>query len=132
MVSLIRTILKLYFQMSNAVALFAGLPIFTKVPPSLATPAKHFTLRVDCEAEGFPPPMLNWTRLGMPLPAGKTEIKDDALTIKGLSPSDSGGLYECVATNSMGTKKVTMNLVVQRTGLSGLAYFNNCPKYFTL
>ena len=57
--------------------------------------------------------MLTWTRLRMPLPVGKTEVKDGSLTIRNLSPADSG-LYECVATNSMGTKKATMNVVVQQ------------------
>ena len=41
----------------------------------------------------------------MPLPAGKTEIKEGKLNIS--------GLYQCVATNSFGTKKATMNLFVQ-------------------
>jgi len=49
----------------------------------------------------------------MPFPVGKTELKGGNLTIRNLSPADSG-LYECVATNSMGTKKATVNLVVQQ------------------
>ena len=49
----------------------------------------------------------------MPLPAGKTEVKEGKLTIRNLRPVDIG-LYQCVATNSLGTKKATMNLVVQR------------------
>ena len=52
----------------------------------------------------------------MPLPAGKTEVKEGKLTIRNLRPVDSG-LYQCVATNSLGTKKATMNLFVQSTGL---------------
>ena len=49
----------------------------------------------------------------MPLPVGKTEVKGGSVTIRNLSPADSG-LYECVATNSMGTKKAKMNVVVQQ------------------
>ncbi|KAJ7370058.1 E3 ubiquitin-protein ligase mycbp2 [Desmophyllum pertusum] len=49
----------------------------------------------------------------MPLPAGKTVINGGNLTIRTLSPVDSG-LYECVATNSMGSKKAKMNVVVQQ------------------
>ena len=49
----------------------------------------------------------------MPLPVGKTEVKGGNLTIKNLSPAD-GGIYQCVATNSMGTKKAKMNVAVQR------------------
>ena len=55
----------------------------------------------------------------MPLPVGKTEVKDGTLTIRNLSPADSG-LYECVATNSMGAKKVKMNMVVQKLPRQGL------------
>ncbi|XP_078364982.1 uncharacterized protein LOC144649364 isoform X2 [Oculina patagonica] len=90
-----------------------GLPIFTSLPPSLITPKEHSTLRETCHAEGFPPPVLNWTRLVIPLPSGKTVINGGNLTIKNLSPGDSG-FYECVATNSMGTKKAKMNVVVQQ------------------
>ena len=56
----------------------------------------------------------------MPLPVGKTDVKDGSLTIRNLSPADSG-LYECVATNSMGTKKAKINVVVQQ--LLGLCCF---------
>ena len=52
----------------------------------------------------------------MPLPAGKTEVNQGNLTIRNLSPADSG-LYECVASNVMGTKKAKMNLVVQQVTL---------------
>ena len=48
----------------------------------------------------------------MPLPVGKSEVKDDSLTIRDLRPADSG-LYECVAKNSMGTKKAKMNVTVR-------------------
>ena len=93
-----------------------GLPIFTKVPPSLATPKQLSTFRQTCQAEGFPLPKLSWNRSGMPLPVGKTEVKEGNLTIRNLSPADSG-LYECVATNNMGTKKTRINMVVQQLGL---------------
>ena len=58
----------------------------------------------------------------MPLPVGKTEVKDGTLTIRSLSPADSG-LYECVATNSMGTKKAKMNVVVQQLPGQGVYVF---------
>ena len=41
----------------------------------------------------------------------KTDVKEGKLTIRNLRPVDSG-LYQCVATNSLGTKKATMTLVV--------------------
>ncbi|CAH3166279.1 unnamed protein product [Porites lobata] len=91
-----------------------GLPIFTKVPPLLAAPVQGTTFQVTCKAEGYPPPVVTWTRVGMPLPAGKTKINQGTLTINNLIPADNG-LYDCVATNIMGTKKTRVNVAVQRS-----------------
>ncbi|XP_068737512.1 uncharacterized protein [Montipora capricornis] len=90
-----------------------GLPIFKKVPSSLVTPTERSTLRETCEAVGFPTPVLKWNRIGLPLPAGKTEVRGGSFAIKGLLPEDSG-LYECVAENSIGAIKASMNVVVQK------------------
>ena len=102
----------LKFNFHDLNFLFVGVPIFTSIPPLLVTPKELTTLRQTCQAVGFPPPVLSWTRLGMPLPVGKSEVKDDSLTIRDLRPADSG-LYECVAKNSMGTKKAKMNVTVR-------------------
>lgn len=93
--------------------------MFTLVPPSLVTPKELYTLRQTCHAEGFPPPVLSWRRSGMSLPAGKTVISRGNLTLKEMCPADRG-LYECVATNGMGTKKAIMNVVVQQQPAKGL------------
>ena len=95
---------------------FSGLPIFTKSPPSVIAPKEFTTLQESCRAEGFPPPKVTWTRLAMPVPAGKTEIKDGNLTIKNVRSVD-GGSYQCIATNKIGTKKATMNVNVQGKGV---------------
>ena len=96
----------------------SGLPVFRKVPPSLATPIQGTTFQVTCQADGYPRPAITWTRAVMPLPAGKTSINQGTLTINNLSPADNG-FYDCVATNIMGTKKKRINLAVQvhRSGL---------------
>ena len=49
----------------------------------------------------------------MPLPAGRTEVNQGTIIIKNLIPADSG-LYECIAVNTMGTKKATINVAVQQ------------------
>ena len=90
-----------------------GLPIFTKKPSSLVSKMESATIQETCQAGGYPPPKLTWIRFVSPLPAGKTEVKEGKLTIRNLQPVDSG-LYQCVATNSMGSKKATMNLFVQK------------------
>ena len=77
---------------------------------------KFAQIQETCQADGYPPPKLTWIRLVMPLPTGKTEVKEGKLTIRNLRPVDSG-LYQCVATNSLGTKKATMNLFVTAAGL---------------
>ena len=53
----------------------------------------------------------------MPLPAGRTEVNQGTLKIKNLNPADSGS-YECIATNTMGTKKATINVAVQQLTLA--------------
>ena len=90
-----------------------GLPIFTKKPSSLilVTKMEFAQIQETCQAEGYPPPKLTWIRLVIPLPAGKSEVREGKLTIRNLRPVDSG-LYQCVATNSLGSEKATMNLVV--------------------
>ena len=100
---------------------FSGLPIFTKVPPSLATPVQGTTFQVTCQAEGYPRPAVNWIRAVLPFPAGRTEVNKGTLTIKNLIPADNG-LYECVATNIIGTKKARINVAVQRSSAAGLSY----------
>ena len=97
----------------SLVYFLSGLPIFTNVPPSLATPVERTNFQVVCQAEGFPRPVINWSRLRMPLPAGRTEVNQGTLIIKNLIPADSGS-YECIATNTMGTKKATINVAVQQ------------------
>ena len=91
----------------------SGLPVFTKVPPPHAAPVQSTTFQVTCQAEGFPRPTVTWSRVGMPLPPGRVEVNQGTLTIKNLIPADSG-LYDCVATNIMGTKKARTNVAVQR------------------
>ena len=89
----------------HVLALFLiGLPVFTKIPPSFATPVQGTTFQVTCKADGYPRPAITWTRVGMPLPAGKTSINQGTLTINNLTPADNS-FYVCVATNIMGTRK---------------------------
>ena len=94
----------------------SGLPIFTRAPPLLVTKIEFTSIQETCHAEGFPSPKVTWVRVIMSFPANRTEVKAGNLTISNLRRVDSG-LYQCIATNSMGTKKATMNLIVQQGGL---------------
>ena len=106
-----------YFDMRFRIFFFiiiiSGLPVFIKVPPPHAASVQNSTFQVTCQAEGFPRPTVTWSRVGMPLPAGRVVVNQGTLTIKNLTPADSG-LYDCVATNIMGTKKARTNVAVQR------------------
>ncbi|CAH3166284.1 unnamed protein product, partial [Porites lobata] len=109
-----------------------GLPVFTKVPPSLATPVQGTAFQVTCQADGYPLPAVTWTRAAMPLAAGKTSINQGTLTINNLSPADNG-FYDCVATNVMGTKKKRINLAVQvRSGFESSVIAGNNRNHLSL
>lgn len=113
-----------------------GLPIFTVVPPSLATPKESSTFQQACQAEGFPPPTISWRRSGLSLPTGKTVISNGSLMINNICPVDSG-LYECEATNSLGSKKTSMNVVVQQQpkdlgGFCLYAYFKHYSRCLSI
>ena len=67
----------------------------------------------------------------MPLPAGRSEVNQGTLIIKNLIPADSG-LYECIATNTMGTKKATINVAVQqlKLGMCACVFCYCCSCFF--
>ncbi|XP_078383895.1 uncharacterized protein LOC144666353 isoform X2 [Oculina patagonica] len=88
-------------------------PIFTKKPPAVVMPFEGTDFIQTCQAEGFPAPVSNWTRLLQPFPLGRTGVQEGNLTIRNLSTTDSG-LYECAVKNTMGVKKARMNVVVQK------------------
>ena len=102
----------------------SGLPIFTRAPPLLVTKIEFTSIQETCKAEGFPSPKVTWVRVIMSFPANRTEVKAGNLTISNLRRVDSG-LYQCIATNSMGTKEATMSLIVQ-PGL--YVYFTSNPE----
>ena len=103
----------------------SGLPVFTRAPPLLVAKIEFTSIQETCKAEGFPSPKVTWVRVIMSFPANRTKVKAGNLTIINLSRVDSG-LYQCIATNSMGTKKATMNLIVQQGGL--YVYFISNPE----
>ena len=67
----------------------------------------------------------------MPLPAGRTEVNQGTLKIKNLNPAD-GGLYECTATNTMGTKKARINMAVQQQKLRRFGKHSTLASMFVL
>ena len=67
----------------------------------------------------------------MPLPAGRTEVNQGTLKIKNLKPAD-GGLYECIAKNTMGTKNARINVAVQQQKLRRFGKHSTLASMFVL
>ncbi|KAJ2945341.1 hypothetical protein O0L34_g9432 [Tuta absoluta] len=62
------------------------------------------SLRIPCATEGFPKPIITWTKGDKTLPADKFYVDiDNTLVIKNPQVEDSGGDYICKAVNSNGT-----------------------------
>ncbi|VTJ68807.1 Hypothetical predicted protein [Marmota monax] len=78
-------------------------------------------VRLDCEAEGQPPPDVAWLKDGSPLGQGagphlRFYLDGGSLVLKGLRASDSGA-YTCVAHNPAGedARLHTVNVLVPPT-----------------
>ncbi|XP_065735248.1 hemicentin-2 [Phocoena phocoena] len=78
-------------------------------------------LRLDCEADGQPPPDVAWLKDGGPLGQGagphlRFYLEGSSLVLKGLRASDSGA-YTCVAHNAAGedARLHTVNVLVPPT-----------------
>ncbi|XP_057580791.1 hemicentin-2 [Hippopotamus amphibius kiboko] len=78
-------------------------------------------VRLDCEADGQPPPNVAWLKDGGPLGRGagphlRFSLDGSSLVLKGLRASDSGA-YTCVAQNAAGedARLHTVNVLVPPT-----------------
>nr|XP_051696750.1 hemicentin-2 isoform X2 [Oryctolagus cuniculus] len=78
-------------------------------------------VRLDCEAEGQPPPAVAWLKDGGPLDRGvgphlRFYLDGSSLVLKGLRASDAGA-YTCVAHNAAGedARLHTVNVLVPPT-----------------
>ncbi|XP_029013106.1 basement membrane-specific heparan sulfate proteoglycan core protein isoform X4 [Betta splendens] len=79
------------------------------VPQMIVVEGETPTLR--CEAHGFPPPKISWSKLRSPLPWRHTVV-NNSLVLPSVGRQDSGE-YICSATNTMGTSEVTIVLDVE-------------------
>ncbi|XP_012876738.1 PREDICTED: hemicentin-2 [Dipodomys ordii] len=78
-------------------------------------------VRLDCEADGQPPPHVTWLKDGGPLSQGtgphlRFYLDGSSLVLKGLRAADSGA-YTCVARNAAGedSRLHTVNVLVPPT-----------------
>nr|XP_057906676.1 basement membrane-specific heparan sulfate proteoglycan core protein isoform X5 [Doryrhamphus excisus] len=81
------------------------------VPEPLMVVVEGHTATLRCEAHGFPPPIVTWSKLRSPLP-WRHKVVDNNLVLPNVGRQDSGE-YICTATNTMGTTEVTVTLDVE-------------------
>ncbi|XP_054634275.1 basement membrane-specific heparan sulfate proteoglycan core protein isoform X10 [Dunckerocampus dactyliophorus] len=81
------------------------------VPEPLMIVVEGHTATLRCDAHGFPPPTITWSKLRSPLP-WRHKVVDNYLVLPNVGRQDSGE-YICAATNNMGTTEVTITLDVE-------------------
>ena len=86
-------------------------PVFTIEPNSTIIAVKGRSVTLNCNVDGNPPPRVDWTRNGKPvpspadtrrliLPSGSLHITK-IINYRGNKPDV--GVYQCIATNKVGT-----------------------------
>lgn len=90
-------------------------PIFTYVPGKALTFKKHSTAVIVCEAIGFPPPVVQWSKAFSSLPEGRSVVDKGRLTITRFTLQDSGD-YQCKAVNKLGSVSFSTLLLIEVQG----------------
>ena len=91
-------------------------PRFIHTPARLTKVPANSVASVRCQAFGFPPPTMVWSREFVPLPQGRTNItKNGTLIITNFGPLDSG-TYQCKASNKLGSVNVLTTLHYDEQG----------------
>ena len=92
--------------------------IVTSTPSTLILPLGE-TLQFVCLADGFPQPEVTWLKNGQPQPrySRVTIIPGGALTIENVRITDAA-LYECIATNPLGTDTRSFNVTPSSKSVS--------------
>ena len=88
-------------------------PSITTSTPSMLTVAIGDTLQFVCLASGFPQPEVTWFKNDREQPrySRVTIIPGGALTLENVRTTDAA-LYECVATNALGTDRRSFNVTI--------------------
>jgi len=91
------------------------------VPPKIATShrgqnltvRKDSSLKLSCNASGFPSPRISWQRQHQMLPSGEKTVESSSLKFPSVSRSDAG-TYICTADNGVGppvTAVIDLNVI---------------------
>ncbi|XP_061153333.1 hemicentin-1 isoform X4 [Syngnathus typhle] len=91
-------------------------PTFTVEPVTTVVDAGT-TLVLNCQAEGEPTPVIEWSRQGHPLLASDhfSSLSNGSLRVNSAQKEDTAE-YECVARNSLGSVLVRVGLTVRVHG----------------
>ena len=75
------------------------------------------TVDFPCEADGYPQPVIAWTRGGSPLPLDRRHLvlSTGTLRVSRVAPHDEGQ-YECQAVSPVGTVRIAVQLNIQQRG----------------
>ena len=88
-------------------------PQFTKVPDRAITVLQGSTATAVCQAFGFPPPVIHWSKAFSQLPHGRSMVVNGTLKITRFSLRDTGS-YQCKATNRLGSVTTTTTFQFQK------------------
>ena len=88
-----------------------ALPTIIVKPKQIAT-HEGKDINVVCSATGNPKPSIKWRRVIKKLPANAHVEKNGTLVLKNLQKVD-GGLYQCIAANTVGKADDSATVVVQ-------------------
>ena len=107
-------------------------PKLTKIPDRSYTIYEGATAELSCEAFGFPPPTIAWTRPLFALPKERSSVSHGTLRIEDFRPGDTG-TYMCTATNKLGSVKTLTALGIHEleTGKNSLRMPYNYYYYYT-
>ena len=108
--------LKLHFKFLNQVIFlfsFTVGPRLTEVPERFLVITEEAVASLTCEAFGYPPSVITWTRSLGSLPRRRSSIRNGTLTIRDFYIADTG-TYVCTASNKLGSVSVATTLGFQR------------------
>ncbi|XP_074042025.1 protogenin isoform X2 [Leptinotarsa decemlineata] len=103
-------------------------PFFRYTPVSKSYPSS-ITVRLDCGAGGLPTPNISWLIDGQPLKLDfRVKMQDDGLVI-GQTFSQDSGIYQCVASNSVGTIWSAVEVRINVSRIVNPPYDLECRSY---
>uniref|UniRef100_A0A673VDL4 Lactoperoxidase n=1 Tax=Suricata suricatta TaxID=37032 RepID=A0A673VDL4_SURSU len=98
---------------ATALIIVQALPQFTVTPADRAV-IEGQTVDFQCEAKGYPQPVIAWTKGGSQLSVDRRHLvlSSGTLRISGVALHDQGQ-YECQAVNIIGSQRAVAHLTVQ-------------------